>query len=112
MKKIANKDAHKLVTMLEEFKGNNTFGTWEHGMCYVVYSYGKHFPMYVYDGISHAWFGNYDKYSTTTSKHMSQCRPRVDDDCRGIIYKNTEFLKNVIYNGLATAVANMPDDKA
>ena len=105
MEKIANKNASVVVSECREFKGSNTFGVWENDMCYVVYSYGKHFPMYVYDGISHRWFGNYDKYSQTTSKHMSQCRPTGD-----VIYKNTAFLKNIIYNGVANAIANMPND--
>jgi hypothetical protein len=111
MNKIANKNAKVVVTECKEFKGSNTFGVWENEFCYAVYSYGKHFPMYVYDAISHAWFGNYDKYSSSTSKHMSQCRPQVVDNARGIIYKNTVFLNNIIYDGIAHAVDNMPNDK-
>ena len=106
MNKIANKDAKQLVVRFIDFKGSNTFGLWENQFCYVVYSYGKHFPMYVYDGISRRWFGNYDKYSQTTSKHMSQCRPTGD-----VIYKTTAFLNNIIYDGIAHAVDNMPNDK-
>ena len=37
---------------------------------YVVYSYGEHFPMYVYDHGVELWFGNADKYSPTTSKNI------------------------------------------
>jgi len=106
MNKIANKNAKVVVTECKEFKGSNTFGVWENEFCYAVYSYGKHFPMYVYDAISHAWFGNYDKYSQSTSKHMSQCRPTGD-----VIYKTTAFLNNIIYDGIAHAVDNMPNDK-
>jgi hypothetical protein len=106
MDKIANKNASVVVSECKEFKGSNTFGVWEHEMCYVVYSYGKHFPMYVYDAISHAWFGNYDKYSQTTSKHMSQCRPSDHWAYKekGIIYKPTSFLNNLIYDGVASAI--------
>lgn len=107
MNKIANKDAHKYVATCQEFKGNNTFGVYENGsMHYVVYSYGKHFPMYVYDDLINQWFGNYDKYSQTTSKHMSQCRPSDHWAYKekGIIYKPTSFLNNLIYDGLASAI--------
>ena len=42
---------------------------------YVVYSYGEHFPMYVYNYDAGVWLGNSDKYSRTTSKHQSISRP-------------------------------------
>lgn len=42
---------------------------------YVVYSYGEHFPMYVFDHQMQSWYGNEDKYSRTTSKHQSQACP-------------------------------------
>lgn len=112
MKRIANNKARQAVSALQEFKGSNTFGVWENEFCYAVYSYGKHFPLYVYDGISHAWFGNYDRYSVSTSKHLSQLRPNLDSDIPSIIFKNTEFLKNIIYNGIAHAVAHMPEDRS
>ena len=40
---------------------------------YVVYSYGRHWPMYIY--IGGTWFENEDRYSVTTSKQMGQARP-------------------------------------
>jgi hypothetical protein len=46
------------------------------GDSYVVYSYGRHWPLYVnWRGI---WFSNRDKYSPTTSKHASQANPLVN----------------------------------
>ena len=60
-----NKQSRELVLNKQEFKTSN--GT--------VYSYGKHFPMYVYDYRMCEWYGNSDKYSPTTSKHQSTCRP-------------------------------------
>ena len=56
------------------FKGNSVFSVWE-GNLYVVYSYGYHFPMYVYDDVIGEWIGNTSKYSSTTSRHQSKCRP-------------------------------------
>jgi hypothetical protein len=98
MKKIANNQARQVVTDMLEFQGSNTFGVWENPACYVVYSYGKHFPIYVFDVVSDMWFGNYDKYSVSTSKHQSQLRPNAP-----VIYKNTHFLNNIIYDGIAIA---------
>jgi len=46
---------------------------------YVVYSYGEHFPIYVYDHGVELWFGNADKYSPTTSKHQTMARPDTEE---------------------------------
>jgi len=45
------------------------------GQVYVVYSYGGHFPMYVYDEQVQKWFGHTKKYSKTTSRHQAICQP-------------------------------------
>lgn len=72
---VANKDARKCVQQRKPFRGNNTFG-----ICvddrYVVYSYGEHWPLFVYD--DGRWFANSDKYGCTTSKHHSQLHPLTD----------------------------------
>ena len=62
---------------------------------YVVYSYGEHFPIYVYDYQSEMWFGNDDKYSPTTSRHQTMAEPEVDD----IQWLNTDELNRIIYCG-------------
>lgn len=63
-----------------EFTGNNIYARWhadDYGnhSRYVVYSYGTHFPMYIFDQDTCSWFGNIDKYSSTTSRHQSACHP-------------------------------------
>ena len=47
------------------------------GHFYVVYSYGSHWPMFIYDEIQRRWFENEDSRSVTTSKHRSQCHPHA-----------------------------------
>jgi hypothetical protein len=42
---------------------------------YCVFSYGYHFPMFVYDKAINEWLGNMDRYSPTTSKQMGKCHP-------------------------------------
>jgi hypothetical protein len=110
METINNSEAGNYVTRMEPFKNRNA----EHDMTlysrlyepktgpaalptsgapradtyrYVVYSYGRHFPLYIAewesgvditDGGSSAgimWYENINKYSVTTSKHKTQARP-------------------------------------
>tara|TARA_R100001594_G_C3919884_1_gene235452 strand:+ start:266 stop:562 length:297 start_codon:yes stop_codon:yes gene_type:complete len=93
MLKIANKNASEYTTDKLEFAGNNTFARWENG-AYVVYSYGDHFPMYVYR--NNQWYENSDKYSITTSKQQTQCRPYLYGNNSYIQKANTSELKLLI----------------
>lgn len=58
--------------------GASIFGRWQwtenkNAAQYVTYSYGPHWPMYIWqDG---QWYGNKDKTSSTTSRHAILCRP-------------------------------------
>ena len=71
--KTANKRCNALVSLCVEFTGSNLFST-RIGECYVVFSYGSHFPAFI---CKHGkWYENSDKYSVSTSKQMSQARPR------------------------------------
>jgi hypothetical protein len=83
MTKVANTKCRSYVTARLPFKGSNLNGEWVKPLTalrnetdkqqYVVYSYGQHFPVYVYsEGM---WFENEDKYSRTTARHLSQARP-------------------------------------
>ena len=85
----ANQNARQYVNNRIGFKGNNTFAEWINGVVYKVYSYGYHFPMYAYK--AGQWYANRDKYSRTTSKHQSQCRPTVND----MIELSTEEMKGL-----------------
>ena len=88
MNRISNRDCAPYVTRREEFKGSNLFGEWdtspehfesepEGSMPYVVYSYGYHFPIYVWtNGLWYEIIS--DKYSASTSKHITQARPAAD----------------------------------
>jgi hypothetical protein len=73
MVKIANKNGRGFVKGCWAFEGSHVYGRWESRACYVVYSYGQHFPMYA--KIRGAWYANKDKYSVSTSRHQSQYRP-------------------------------------
>lgn len=45
---------------------------------YVVYSYGPHHPLYVFERSTGKWYRNTEKYSRTTSRHSSQAHPGSD----------------------------------
>ena len=89
--KIANRNASQYVQNKEVFQGSNMYAKYV-GNKYVVYSYGNHFPMYVFYHVR--WYRNTDKYSVTTSKHQSQAMPYVDR----FVERNTRELRNMIYN--------------
>ncbi len=45
---------------------------------YIVYSYGSHWPLFVYVPKVNTWFENKEKYGPTTSKHRTQTHPHCD----------------------------------
>lgn len=73
--RVANRDARKYVQQRKPFRGSTTSGTYIDDR-YVVYSYGEHWPLFVYD--DGRWFANSDRYSRTTTKHRSQLHPLTD----------------------------------
>ena len=96
VQKISNKNASDYVENKVEFQANNVFseriiyGIINKELCYVVYSYGYHFPMYVCN--AGVWYENTDKYSVSTSKQQTQARPY------GVktLGRNTNELKEII----------------
>lgn len=100
-----NRDARAYVQSRKTFKANNLFGhtykTFSDGEVYVVYSYGQHFPLFVYHYRTGTWFENEDRYSKTTSKHRSQAHPWQDTK-----KAKTEFLCTLVSFGLVEAIAH------
>jgi hypothetical protein len=102
--KIANRDARKFVQRQHPFQGNNIFAefgtvnhpTGENGpeMWYAVYSYGAHWPLFVY--ANDTWFENENRYGTTTSKHRTQCHPH----CSTVLLSG-EWMKRLARGGYA-----------
>jgi len=84
--KVNNCDARKEVEALNDFEGSNMFAEWrevgsdrERRGIYVVFSWGRHFPMYVWDAEAQIWIGNSGKPSRSTTRHQSQARPSKVD---------------------------------
>ena len=88
-KPIPNNKARAFVQRKEAFDGAHIFARWQtkdsdnrrgrsKQTLYVVYSYGHHFPMFVYDADANVWVENSDRYSVTTSKQRTQLHPLCD----------------------------------
>jgi len=91
----SNKWADAQVTTRTPFRGSNTWGEWITDKIYVVFSYGHHHPLYVWDEPLGMWFGNKDKYSRSTTRHQSQLRPHTDR----IEYLSTEDMQDLVKTG-------------
>lgn len=72
--KTSNKDCRKFVDDTEPFKAHQLYAE-NVGHLYVVFSYGQHWPMWVYDRRTGEWIGTDSKYSSSTSRQQSQSRP-------------------------------------
>lgn len=86
--KTSNSKCREFVRTCTPFKGNNLYGVEENNK-FVVYSYGRHFPLFAY--VDGQWYENSDRYSVTTSKHRSQSHPLCDTT-----KVSTTELKNLI----------------
>jgi len=77
--KIANRDAGRYAADKVVFVGSNLFAEWrtgtDEGTRYVVFSYGNHWPLYIWDVTTEQWYGNFSRFGVTTSKHFTQARP-------------------------------------
>ena len=89
--KTTLKQVPALVSERKAFNCNGTLFALIDNDKYVVYSYGQHFPVAVYQ--SNTWFVNKDKYSVTTSKHQGKVKQGISDL---IEYLSTYELKNLL----------------
>jgi len=89
--KTTNSKCRAFVKVRASFTNSNgqLFGVWHNPMLYVVYSYGEHWPLFMWDGFD--WYENEDKCSRTTSKHHGQAHPHTPT-----LKRNCGWLKNFI----------------
>ena len=67
------------------------------GKLYIVYSYGEHYPMFLFR--KGWWYENSDGYSRSTGRHHSNARPYYNGEAelkREIKPLTTEDMKNII----------------
>ena len=87
VKRINGREACSYVQRCEPFKNSNgqLYAEWlnpshseNSNSRYVVYSYGPHWPLFIYVPHVNTWFENKDKYGPTTSKHRTFTHPRCE----------------------------------
>jgi hypothetical protein len=90
-KRVNNKDMSHYTTYRLPFENHpsrdtqqpTVWGEWQESQgnhLYIVYSYGHHFPLYIYDEQAQAWCGNSDYYSQTTSRHKTLAKPQTPNE--------------------------------
>lgn len=102
--KTSNGKCRTHVQNREVFKANNIFAERSQSLngeaTYTVYSYGYHFPLFVYHEPTGTWFENSNRYSVSTSKHRSQAHPLTQT-----IKANTHQLDKLLALGLVDSVS-------
>lgn len=75
MKRVSNRESGRLVANKQEFVSNcgSLYGTKYGTTGYAVFSYGSHWPLFVY--YRGKWYANSDKASRITSKHYGCAHP-------------------------------------
>ena len=98
----------ELVRKKEQFTFTNVFSIPRNTVdgtakppTYTVYSYGHHYPMYVYDYEACQWYGNADKSTRTTERHKNLVRPYSVAQ-----WVDTETLRNISIEGIVNTTAN------
>lgn len=67
--------AKPFIEKHEPFRIGDLFSC-QYGPLYVVYSYGKHYPLFLYNSFTNTWYENMTRYSHTTSaRHKYHARP-------------------------------------
>jgi len=73
---------------------------------YVVYSYGSHWPLFIYVPQVYTWFENNEKFGPTTSKHRTFTHPHCDtiklklEDIKKLaVYGYSKFITDRLTNG-------------
>jgi len=46
---------------------------------YLVFSYGPHWPLFIWIEDDQRWYGNSEKRSQTTTRHLRTCQPAPDN---------------------------------
>jgi len=82
MRMVTNRDMGKVVGERTEFNNSkrSCFARWEDvsgERMYIVFSYGVHWPLYIFHESTSTWYGNETRYSApTTRRHSTLACPR------------------------------------
>lgn len=75
--RTTNRGARDYVRNGVPFTNSNgqLYGKWVSPQLYVVYSYGPHWPLFIYCTDTRRWYANEDKASRTTNGHYGYAHP-------------------------------------
>jgi hypothetical protein len=112
--RVSNSESREYSENMMPFRANNLEGKTLSNGDYVVLSYG-YYPIWYYSSKESKWYGNKDKYSQTTAKHISQSRPTYDAEMLGkselldkMMNQNATFENGGEINVLSANVATSP----
>jgi hypothetical protein len=74
------------------------WGEWCNGR-YMVFSYGTHWPLFIYEQVTDTWYANRDKYSQSTSRHYSQANPSMYNPEIKLVPLSVHDMKAVVRGG-------------
>ncbi len=98
MTKTANYNCRSYVEKCQPFVASNMWGEWSNGR-YMVFSYGTHWPLFIYEQVTDTWYANRDKYSPTTGRHYSQANPSTYNPQIKLVPLSTHDMKAVVRGG-------------
>jgi hypothetical protein len=102
--KVTNRQVPACVGLRAPFKGHSIYAAnklSEVSYNYVVYSYGEHWPLAVYEDATGMWYVNKDKRSVTTSKHLSLVQRGISS---AVAWLCTQDMLAVVRHGSAGLV--------
>lgn len=107
--KVSGWKGRSYVQERKPFTNHNKqlYAEWVSPHIYVVYSYGPHWPLYIYCADTNCWYANEDKVSRTTSRHSSQTHPLVDTHPR-----SCTWMKQAVDRGTAFILLSHCDEAA
>lgn len=106
--RTTTRNCRQYVQAALPFTAANIYATHHPVTClYVVYSYGYHFPLFIYDHNSDTWLENSDGYSATTSRHRSKAHPHCDT-----VKVNTEQMNQVLNAGTIAGIVTPMNNAA
>jgi hypothetical protein len=107
-KRTSNNQCKQYVSELKPFKGSNLFAQWvypeneDEPAQYVVYSWGEHWPLYIYDVPNKQWFQNASHASQGTNAHRWDCSLDVR-----YLQLDVATMKNIVTQGARTVYRNI-----
>lgn len=106
---VCKKQAFRMPTVMgrDNEYVQRCYGTWIANNTYTCFSYGTHWPMFVYDADAQRWVGNADHGSRTTNKYTHAIACALDEaGAHDILWLSGEDVKRVSSRGISGLVTH------